>query len=103
MRTDELFVGIDSGTQGTKVVVFSRERSRILCEGTASHPLIENSRGGREQDPEDWFQALDAAITTAIDNPVVHRAMIRGIAVSGQQHGFVPLDRDGCVIRPAKL
>ncbi len=28
---------------------------------------------------------------------------MRGIGVSGQQHGFVPLDREGNVIRPAKL
>ena len=28
---------------------------------------------------------------------------VRGIGVSGQQHGLVPLDGDGRVIRPAKL
>ncbi len=28
---------------------------------------------------------------------------MRGIGVSGQQHGFVPLDEHGVVIRPAKL
>jgi xylulokinase len=28
---------------------------------------------------------------------------VRGIGVSGQQHGFVPLDAQGDVIRPAKL
>jgi xylulokinase len=28
---------------------------------------------------------------------------VRGIGVSGQQHGFVPLDGAGAVIRPAKL
>jgi len=28
---------------------------------------------------------------------------VRGIGVSGQQHGFVPLDEAGAVIRPAKL
>jgi xylulokinase len=31
------------------------------------------------------------------------RDEVRGIGVSGQQHGFVPLDREGQVIRPAKL
>ena len=33
----------------------------------------------------------------------VDRARVRGIGVSGQQHGFVPLDEKGGVIRPAKL
>jgi xylulokinase len=30
-------------------------------------------------------------------------AEVKAIGVSGQQHGFVPLDKDGQVIRPAKL
>jgi xylulokinase len=33
----------------------------------------------------------------------VDRRRVRGIGVSGQQHGFVPLDAAGEVIRPAKL
>src|SRR6185369_2403109 len=33
----------------------------------------------------------------------IDRARVRGIGVSGQQHGFVPLDQKGGVIRPAKL
>ena len=32
-----------------------------------------------------------------------HKASVRAISVSGQQHGFVPLDADCKVIRPAKL
>ena len=30
-------------------------------------------------------------------------AEVQAIGVSGQQHGFVPLDKNGEVIRPAKL
>ena len=30
-------------------------------------------------------------------------AEVKGIGVSGQQHGFVPMDKNGEVIRPAKL
>jgi xylulokinase len=31
------------------------------------------------------------------------RGQVRGIGISGQQHGFVPVDADNQVIRPAKL
>ena len=54
-----------------------------------------------EQHPQEWVAAMDAAIgevASAID-----RSRVRGIGVSGQQHGFVPLDEKGEVIRPAKL
>ena len=35
--------------------------------------------------------------------PGVEGGRCAGIAVSGQQHGFVPMDDQGEVIRPAKL
>jgi len=54
-----------------------------------------------EQHPCDWTAALDAVILEAAAK--VDRARVRGIGVSGQQHGFVPLDEKGNVIRPAKL
>lgn len=98
---DQLFIGIDSGTQGSKVVVFSRHQGKILAEGSAPHHLIENERGGREQDPASWVAAIEIAMQQAL--ALVDPACIRGISVSGQQHGFVPLDRHGEVIRPAKL
>ena len=44
---------------------------------------------------------MDAAIAEVAGR--VDRAHVRGIGVSGQQHGFVPLDAKGNVIRPAKL
>ena len=40
MSEDQLFLGIDSGTQGTKVVVFSREQGKILAEAYADHRII---------------------------------------------------------------
>ena len=45
MPEDQLFIGIDSGTQGTKGVVFSREEGRILAEAYTDHQLIENIGG----------------------------------------------------------
>ncbi len=98
---DQLFIGIDSGTQGCKVVIFSRNLGAVLTECSSPHTLIENERGGREQDPAVWTSALELALTQALSS--VDTSLVRAISVSGQQHGFVPLDSDGLVIRPAKL
>lgn len=98
---DQLFIGIDSGTQGCKVVVVSRNLGAILAESSSPHTLLENERGGREQDPANWIAALEAAMTEALR--LVDPGQVRAIGVSGQQHGFVPLDRHARVIRPAKL
>jgi len=97
-----LFLGIDSGTQSVKAVVYDAESKRVISDGRASHSLIKNLPSGHmEQNPDEWTQAMDIAILQALDK--VDRAAIEGIGVSGQQHGFVPLDESGKVIRPAKL
>ena len=51
MSADQLFLGIDSGTQGTKVIVFSTKQKKVISEGSASRDLIENDEGKKEQEP----------------------------------------------------
>lgn len=97
-----LFLGIDSGTQSVKVVIYDMESKRVLADGRAPHALIEDLPAGHmEQNPGQWIDAMDTAILQAVSQ--VDREAIKGIGVSGQQHGFVPLDKRGTVIRAAKL
>lgn len=103
MKPDQLFIGIDSGTQGSKAIVLSRNAQSVVADGYAPHEIIENERGGREQQPHWWTDACDRAVTDALDSPELNRRDVVAISVSGQQHGFVPLDASGEVIRPAKL
>ena len=63
--SDQLFIGIDSGTQGTKGVVFSRDDGRIQAEAYTDHQLIENIGGRREQKPEWWLEACSNVIEHA--------------------------------------
>ncbi|MEJ2039132.1 MAG: FGGY family carbohydrate kinase, partial [Desulfosarcinaceae bacterium] len=103
MSQDQLFIGIDSGTQGTKVVVLSRNKRRIVASAHAAHEIIETPRGGREQQPEWWTAACEQAMQTVLQSEEIDGARIKAIGVSGQQHGLVALDDQGRVIRPAKL
>jgi D-xylulose kinase len=103
MPQDQLFVGIDSGTQGTKIVILSREYKRLKAQAYAAHQLNETPLGGREQEPRWWTAACEQAMSALLDNPDIDRTQIKAIGVSGQQHGLVPMDSQGEVIRPAKL
>lgn len=97
-----IYLGIDSGTQSTKALALDLDTGQVLASARAPHLLIGGLPPGHmEQHPSDWVKALDrvlADVTAKID-----RSRVRGIGVSGQQHGFVPLDKAGAVIRPAKL
>jgi D-xylulose kinase len=100
---DQLYIGIDSGTQGTKGVVLSGQSGEFVAESYHGYELIENERGGREQHPESWIEACTNVLTDLLSAPSVKTADVKAIGVSGQQHGMVPLDDRGRVIRPAKL
>ena len=92
--------GIDAGTQSVKVVVYDGQARCIVASRSAALELISGDDGSREQHPDAWTQAIRQCFA-GIDAGV--RSRIGAIAISGQQHGFVPLDAEGEVLAPAKL
>ncbi len=99
-----LFIGVDSGTQSTKVLVVDGKTGRVLAEAAQGYGLIEGlPPGAKEQHPHTWRDAASKAIRQGLKKANARPEEVRGIGISGQQHGFVPLDESGAVIRPAKL
>jgi xylulokinase len=102
MRT--LVLGVDSGTQSTKVLVLDVTKKKVLSSASQKYDLIPNlPAGAKEQDPETWRKATAKSIQEALKLAKAKPGEVVAIGVSGQQHGFVPLDQRGAVIRPAKL
>ncbi len=100
----DLLVGIDSGTQSTKVLVVDAKDGRVLASAAQAYELIANlPPGAKEQHPHTWHEATARAIRIALRQARAVTGEVKAIGVSGQQHGFVPLDKQGEVIRPAKL
>src|SRR4030043_1821199 len=96
-------VGIDSGTQGTKALIVDF-KGKVRGRGYSSHRSIPNLKPGEsEQDPRVWVEALQKALAAALNESKVNPRKIVSLGVSGQQHGFVPLDKSGRPVRPAKL
>jgi len=95
-----VFLGIDCGTQSTKVVLRDPASGEVVAVGRAPHELVERDDGTREQDPTWWIEALRIAVRDAIRD---ERYEIAGIGVSGQQHGLVCLDERDRPVRAAKL
>ena len=103
-KSSRYAIGVDSGTQGTKVLVVEIDTGRVVGRGRAPHVMIEGlPPGASEQDPATWVRAMDAALAAALKEARIDPAKVVSLGVSGQQHGFVPLDAKGLPIRPAKL
>jgi xylulokinase len=99
-----IYLGIDCGTQSTKTIALDAASGKILASNAQGYEVISDLPPGHlEQHPSTWTQAVDATVQQVLNALGARRNEVRGIGVSGQQHGFVPLDKDGQVIRPAKL
>ncbi|MDI3397395.1 xylulokinase [Pseudomonas sp. V88_4] len=103
MNNQQLFLGIDCGTQGTKAIILDAVSGQVLGQGAAAHTMISGANGRREQDTAQWLEAFALATRRALLAANVDGQSILGIGVSGQQHGLVLLDDQGQVLRPAKL
>jgi xylulokinase len=92
--------GIDLGTQSCKVVVYDYEKKSVVARSQASLDLTARNDGSREQDAA-WYEAALSSCFAAI--PAATRSSIVALGVSGQQHGFVPLDASGKAVHTVKL
>lgn len=99
-----LVIGIDSGTQSTKALVLDVIRKKVVGSAAVSYGLIAKlPPGAKEQHPKTWRDATARAVKAALKQAGARAGDVVALGVSGQQHGFVPLDQAGEVIRPAKL
>ncbi|AHC15878.1 xylulokinase [Salinispira pacifica] len=93
-------LGIDVGTQSSKVMFYDYQARKVAALASAPHQLTSKADGTSEQDPLWWFQAIQAALDSV--DPEIRQSAVAA-AVSGQQHGLVALDEGGQAVYPAKL
>ena len=99
-----IYLGIDSGTQSTKCIAVDVGSGEMLGSAQASYSMVPGLPPGHlEQRPQDWIAAVEHTITACVTGLGSRKDEIRGIGVSGQQHGLVVLDEADQPIRPAKL
>lgn len=97
-------LGIDCGTQGLTALALDGDTGAIVAAAGRDYRMVGGLPPGHlEQDPETWWGALEAAVGEVLGTLGPRRSGVRALGVSGQQHGFVPLDAAHRVIRPAKL
>lgn len=93
-------LGVDIGTQSLKVVIYDFEAGQTVAVASAALDIQQAGEGVAEQQAAWWIAALANALQQI---PSQLRRRVRALGVSGQQHGFVPLDNKGQVLAPVKL
>jgi xylulokinase len=97
----DCFLGIDCGTASTKALLLDASDGSTVAMRSARHAIDSRADGTSEQDPVAWIAAAVTAVRAVLE--AVPSVQVRGIAVSGQQHGLVALDASDAPVRPAKL
>jgi xylulokinase len=98
----DYLLGIDVGTTGTKALLVD-PAGQVVARATRDYPLHTPRPGWAEQDPHHWWQATIAVIREVLATSGASPDQVRGLGLSGQQHGSVFLDKDGQVLRQALL
>ncbi len=93
-----MYLGIDIGTSAIKAVLVAAN-GELLAQSAAALGISSPHHLWSEQNPDDWWQAVQSACQQLPDI----RRNIAAIGLSGQMHGLVCLDRDMQIIRPAIL
>ncbi|MCL2213761.1 MAG: xylulokinase [Treponema sp.] len=92
--------GIDLGTQSCKLIIYDFEKTKIIAQSSFPVEIIVENDGTREQKTE-WYDDVLKKCFDKIDKKT--KSTIAAIGVSGQQHGFVPLDENGKPVYNVKL
>ena len=102
---EELFLGIDVGTQGVRAVLADTS-GEVLAQASKRfpHDAIELPDGWREQDPALWWEKTKQVISEVSrsarrNNIDIKR--LKAVAVTSTSGTVIPLDKDNNVLRRA--
>ncbi len=93
-------LGIDYGTESCRVAICDLQGRPIALAATP-YPTTHPRPGWAEQDPEDWWKALQASTHKAIANSGISPAAIAGISYDATTLSMVAMDKKGEELRPA--
>ncbi|MEU9715754.1 FGGY family carbohydrate kinase [Streptomyces sp. NPDC047976] len=92
-----IVAGLDSSSAFTRIVVCDTDTGAVLRQGYAPHPQPAGETVPHETDPQAWLLSLGEAAGGGLLEGV------QAIGVCAQQHGLLPLDAQGALVRPAMI
>jgi len=96
----DLVIGIDSSTQSTKAIAWTKDGD-FVAEGRCAIDLLNPRMFWFEQNSCDWWDSCRTALRQLTQQ--VDPARIAGIAISNQRETVAFVDEDGKEIRPAMV
>lgn len=99
MTQTQFFIGIDIGTQGTKVSLVN-DGGSIVTNSFVPSNLIRLDHGIVEQMPEEMFASVVDGMTEVMKRSGVEPGQVAAIGLDGQMAGIMGIDRDWNAVTP---
>ncbi|NND89550.1 MAG: FGGY-family carbohydrate kinase [Granulosicoccus sp.] len=96
MPDDAVYVGIDLGTSGARVVGMAAS-GQVLAEGRSAL----SDHGSDHRDPLTWWAAVCSALERAL--PALKDRTVQGICVDATSGTLLALSEDGTVLSPGSM
>ncbi len=97
-----MYIGLDIGTTTLSAVVLDTETGALLAQQTTPNRAGNSPAPGRaELDMAELQRSTIDCLASIVADAPIDPAKIRGIGVTGQQHGVAFLDPAGLPVRPA--
>jgi len=94
-----MFLGIDLGTGSVKALLLD-EAGRVAAQASRPYPVVSPQPGQAETPPGLWWERTAEAVRACCAGAA---NAVRGIGLSGQAHGVVPVGAGDEALRPAIL
>ena len=101
-QAETTYLGLDIGTSSVKALLVDADQ-RIVAEASVPLSVSRPHPLWSEQNPDDWFDGVEAAVAAIRGQAPVAFASLAGVGLSGQMHGATLLDANDRPLRPAIL
>ncbi len=95
-----VYLAIDIGTSSAKAALYE-QGGKLLAIRSQEYPLCQPKTNWAEQDPSDWWQAVQDICTQLLNEN--NNPTIKAVCVSGQAPSCVPINKNGKSLIPAIL
>ena len=98
--SDAIYIGIDMGTGGCRMVAINKE-GEILAQAAAPIPIPTKNDNQITQDSNLWWKAVSAGLTNLVKE--IPAAKVSAIAVAGTSGTLLLCDKKGAPLIPAMM
>lgn len=93
----DYLLGIDIGTSACKVAIFDKN-GQVMASANGDYPVYYPHEGWAQQKPDEWWDAVCAAIKECLKKGKISNGQIAGVGIDGQSWSAIAIDREGNVL-----